>query len=196
MQRRAFLGSMAGAGGVALAGCTAPGGPRRLEAPTETRSADEVVLGFGPEGDPVARSTLRYTDTPITGEILPLQYYMSHREGTTIESLRLSIRAPPAGYQVPATVYLAVPQNGEIPDLEVYADDQTRTPIVEIADLGLMGEGTFGIELYVDPTVDTDPLPVRIQLASRVTESGLLGRSYDLEATTRLEMARGRTDGS
>lgn len=194
MQRRAFLGGLAAGGSGALAGCTAPLGPRRLSNPAETREAEEVVLRFGEAGDPVARSTIDYTDTPVTGEILPVRYLMWHREGTTVESLRLTIRAPPAGHHVPAGVYLAVPQNGEIPDLELFADRDTGTPTIEIEDLGIMGEGTFGMKFYVEPSVDDDPLTARIDVSSRVTESGLLGREYHLEGTTRIDMARGKSE--
>lgn len=194
MQRRAFLGGLAAAGGGGLAGCTAPVGSRRLSDPAETREADEVVLRFGEAGAPVARSTIGYTDTPVTGEILPVRYLMWHREGTTVESLRLSIRAPPVGHHVPASVYLAVPQNGEIPDLEVFADRDTGTPTIEIADLGIMGEGTFGMKFYVEPNVEDAPLTARIDVSSRVTESGLLGREYHLEGTTRIDMARATSE--
>ncbi len=193
MQRRAFLGGLAAVGGTALAGCTAPVGPGRLSNPVETREPAEVVLRFGEAGEPVARSTIDYTDTPVTGEILPVRYLMWHREGTTVESLRLSIRAPPVAHQVPAAVYLAVPENGEIPDLELFSDRDTGTPTIEIEDLGIMGEGTFGIDFYVEPTVADDPLTARIDVSSQVTESGLLGREYELEGTTRIEMARGES---
>ena len=194
MQRRAFMGGLAAAGVGALEGCTAPVGRRRLSDPAERREADEVVLRFGEAGDPVARSTIDYTDTPVTGEILPFRYLMWHREGTNVESLRLSIRAPPVAHQVPAAVYLAVPRNGEIPDLELFADRDTGTPTIEIADLGIMGEGTFGMKFYLEPSVPDTPLTARIDVSSRVTESGFLGREYQLEGTTRIDMARPKSE--
>lgn len=191
MQRRAFLGGLAGVGGGALAGCAAPAGQQTLSNPAETREADEVVLHFGGQGDPVARSTIQSWGTPLTGRILPMRYYMWHRDGTTVESVTLSIRSPPAGHEVPASVFLAVPQNGEIPDITLESDPDTGTPVIDIEDLGIMGGGTFGLEFYIEPTVRTDPLPVRIDIQSRVTGDGFFGRDYRLEGTTKVEIERG-----
>jgi hypothetical protein len=190
MERRAFLGTLAGAGVGGLAGCTVPGGQRTLAGQTISGGESETVLRFGDEADPLARSTIDYSDRPLTGHILPMRYLMWHRDGTTVESLRLAIRAPPAGHRPPGMVYLAVPRNGDIPEIDLHADDETGTPTIDIPDLGRMGEGTFGLEFYVEPTSDDAPLETRIELESRVTESGLLGATYRLEAATRVSLPR------
>lgn len=190
MERRAFLATVAGAGTAGLAGCSLPGGPTTLSNPSVSRDDSEVVMAFGDEADPVARATIDYRTSQVGGRIIPFRYFMWHRPGTTVDSLRLAVQAPTIGPAPPSRVYLAVPNNGEIPDVELFSDDQTGVPTIQIDDLGIMGEGTFGLKFYLEPTVDNDPLETRFRLETQVTESGLLGSTYTLEGTTSIALSR------
>jgi hypothetical protein len=188
MDRRQLLGAVAGVGTTAVAGCTGFTGPTDLDDPRLKRDDGEVRFGFGEPGDEIARSTVMYSDPPNSGLVVPMRYLMWHREGTTVESLDLQIRSPPAGHEPPASVFLAIPQNADIPDVRLYSARDTKTRIVEIPDLGIMGEGTFGLDFYLEPTVETAPLPVHLGIESRVTEPGLTGQTYHLEGTATIEV--------
>lgn len=192
MNRRQLLATVGGLGTGALAGCSSISEPRTLASPTVEREDSEVHLRFGESGDPVAVSTFMYRAGPGTEtDVVTLKYRMAHREGTNVDSIELSIRAPPAGVDPPAAVYLAIPDRSDVPDVRMRSHPNTRARIVEIPDLGVLGRGTFGFDFFLDPFEAEETVPTRVGVTSAVSGTGVLEPDYRLEGSTEIEIPLG-----
>lgn len=188
MRRRALLGTVAGLGTSALAGCSGLQTERTLSDPAVSRDDGEVVLAFGEPGDQVARSTIMYDGNPPGSDMVAsLKYRMWHRDGTTVDSLRLRLSGPTTT-KPPASVFLAVPDNAGFPAVDLRTSADGRARIIELPDLGTLGRGTFGLDCFVVPYTDQRPLPLHLSIEATVADGGLLGGGYALDGATDIEV--------
>ena len=189
MKRRTLLGSVAGLGAGMLAGCAGLQDTRTLSHPEISRDDGEVVMAFGEPGDHVARSTIMYDGNPPGSTMVAsLKLRMWHREGTTVDTLQVRLRDSVPGPEPPPSVFLAVPENTGLPEVNLYTTTDASARVIEIPDLGDLGRGTFGLDFFVVPYSDRRPVPVRLSMDARLTEEGVFGGEYSLEGTTDIEI--------
>lgn len=193
MQRRQLLGTLGGLGTAAIAGCTGGVSSRTLSSPSIETEDGEVHLVFGEDDSRLAVSTVQYRSLANErSRFASVRYFMSHREDTHVDSLELSVRAPPSGHQPPADLYLAVPDRSKFPEITVESHPATQARLVTIPELGDLGRGTFGLAFFLDArNADTAVLPTRIDVRSEVTGSGFLGPDYTLEGGTEIDIPLG-----
>lgn len=193
MRRRRFLAVATAGLSAATAGCNVPGRTTELASPEEEPDAGgrEKHLVFTEDGRRVAVFTIQQGYRPESPtDPVELRFHLSlgsilqdNERSTTVEKVRFDLRTPAAANRVPADIYLNVPGSGLAERVRVAAVDTNWTRIA-IDDAGPFGEGTISLETMVSPV--GDPVEeIRVRTAATLSESGLTGTTYQLDADTR-----------
>ncbi|MFB6068839.1 MAG: hypothetical protein ABEJ90_02820 [Halobacterium sp.] len=177
MHRRTFLAATATAAGASLAGCSLPG-RTRLDDPRVDESDDQTDLVYREGDERVTAITVqtRFDRQPP----YRMQHSIWHREGTTVDDLRIAVR-PRGPRSITPEVYLAAP-GSDFPPIRFSVDRDTNARVFEIPGIDAVGEGTVTLSWYLH-TFDTDP-PVAVDVGTNDgLDAGPLG-GYDVVGET------------
>ncbi|WP_424018690.1 hypothetical protein ACOZ4N_04200 [Halorientalis pallida] len=186
MDRRSFLGLTASAGVVATAGCSAPGKAQTLSDPTvDGESSQRKHLSFTADGEEIATFGV---DGRVSAGTVELPIEIWHRDGTTVESIRLRVWMPPR--DAPATVAVESPVQGDSsppPELTLSTPDRKQGQVIEVADLDDLADETIStLNLLVRPhseAAGTLSIAPTIELGG----GGVLASDYTLDGRLDLE---------
>jgi hypothetical protein len=189
MNRRTFLTTtIAGAGLAATAGCSLPGGPESFGRPEVTVDDDgrEKHLTYQVDDTRQAVVSLMQRGRPESPtDRFGLRLYVWHREGLSIDRLHYRLRAPPHSVKPPAEIYLKTPDGGPWPAFDLNTDDDLWT-VVDVDDIGELGDGSLGLELIVEPGSEpVEEMAVHPEIT--LSSSGAFGGKRVAEATERFE---------
>ena len=188
MDRRTFLGIAGSAGVIATAGCNTPGEAKTLSDPTVGGESDQRKhLSFSANGAEIATFGV---DGTVDDGLIELPVEIWHRDGTTVESIRLRVWMPPR--DAPATVAVESPVQGDsspAPELTLSTPDRKQGQLIEITDLDDLADETIStLGLLVQPHPDTDgtlSLDTTVELGG----GGPLEDDYTLDGRLDLEFS-------
>jgi hypothetical protein len=196
MNRRDVLAAVGTAGVVATAGCTSLGSTTITNPEGERTDDGDVNLNFQTEsGENVATLTVmpgreRYSGS--RGTEIPVKIAITHGDATKIESVRLDLRAPPTstGAGTPAEVAFTTPFAKPHPSIDLYTDPDDVSTILEIPDTGEQGDGNIVFDFLLTAVRDTTN-ELSVDAAIELSEGGVLGQNYTLEALTLVPLPGG-----
>ena len=179
MRRRRFLHASGVAACASLAGCSALGKTKHLHNPKREDDETETFWVFREDGAELLNVGVDYGDV-TESRYRPLEYHTWHRQGTTVESLRVEFRfGRPAG-EVPPEVYLDTYDGSPDPKIHFRDDSDAGATILEIPDVGPVGRGSLRFDFLVDPP-DWTPEDVRVEIREVLSEDGQFGDRYVAE---------------
>ena len=199
MNRRTLLAATATGATAATAGCGFLGETDRLAAPEERSDADgrQKHLVFDAGGIRLAAISLaQRTEQDGPGDEFKLRLHLSHRSSreqyddpTTVDRFQFELRTPPTTDHAPAEVFVQAPRAslGDVIDVGVTDDGWTR---IGATDPGDLGEGTINIGTIVSP-VGSMGEELDFRAEATLSESGLTGTTYELDAATTFAPVRG-----
>lgn len=191
MDRRTFLGAAGSTGLLSIAGCTAVASHSTLDDPEFEREEDgETHLRYSTDGNDLLTVTVQpgRQRQPADGDVtLPVDVSIWHRTETTIASLRLKLRAPPSGADVPAQIALTAPPWNPHPSIELYTDRRDGGTIMEIDDMSAQGDGTATFEFIVTALpASIDELLVDVSVS--LDGEGIFDEDYTIEGRSRVPL--------
>jgi len=186
MRRRRFLAAAGVAAAGASAGCGALRSTTTLSDPTRHSEVQgRASIHFSEGGEEVGHFGV---DGEVVDGVVPMSTEIWHRDGTTVESVRLRAWMPDA--ETPADVAVVSPVEGDSsppPEVKLYTPDRRPGTVIDVTDLDDLADETIStLECIVRPwseTATTVAFDVRMALAA----AGPLGTDYNLEGELRLE---------
>jgi hypothetical protein len=189
MDRRTYLGALAGGAAIGLAGCTALGGETALTVSEEKNghgtdllfSDDDVVLAVGFQRHFQNDDARRHYPIQITAT--------SQRSGIRISSLRYSFRSPPhSGGFTPAGISLNEDGHAHLADLRRKSDDPSTT-VIELSDFeDAYGDGTLELEILAADDADRQSQDLWVRVESTLESDGFSGEQYTARGETTLTL--------
>ncbi|WP_276257910.1 hypothetical protein [Haloglomus litoreum] len=188
MNRRAYLATVCGAGITATAGCSAVAGRRTLSDPhVSVDSPGRKALVFESGGAEVGHLGV---DGSVVAGRLELSTEIWHREGTTVDRVRLRVWMPETATESPAKVAVVSPVEGDSsppPSVALHTPDEALGTVVELSDLDDLADETIStLELLVVPGA-AGATALAIDTTIDLAAGGILGRGYTLDGTLHLE---------
>jgi hypothetical protein len=186
MNRRDAPAAAGSVGVAAAAGCTGLGSATIANREKERADSVDVDPRFRTEsGEEVATVAItpgRRRYAGHGGAEIPVKIAITHGEPTTIERVRLALRAPPTstGGGVPAAVAFTTPFAKPHPAVELYTDPDDGSTVLEIPETDEQGDGTAVFDFLLTGVRDATT-ELSVDVAVELSESGVLGRSYALE---------------
>lgn len=176
---------------LSLAGCTAVASRSTLDDPTVERENDgETHLIYRTEQAELATVTIQPGKERYAGSgdgTLPVDVSLWHRDETTIESLRLKLRAPPSGTGVFPQIALTTPAWNPHPSIQFHTDRDDGGMILEIDEMGDQGDGTMTFE-FILTTLPASVAELLVEVTAQLTGDSVLDDTYTLEGRTRVEL--------
>jgi hypothetical protein len=189
MDRRTYLGSLAGGATIGLAGCTALGSETALTVSEETNSHgtdllfsdDDVVLAVGFQRHFQNDDARRHYPIQITAT--------SQRSGVRISSLRYSFRSPPhSGGFTPAGISLNEDGHAHLADIRRKSDDPSTT-VIELSNFeDAYGDGTLELEILAADDADRQSQDLWVRVESTLESDGFSGEQYTARGETTLTL--------
>lgn len=186
MNRRTYLTAVCTAGITATAGCGTVAGGETLSDPTvNTESPGRKALIFTSNGTEVGHLGV---DGSVDSDRIDLSTEIWHRDGTTVDAVKLRLWMPESATESPAEVAVVSPVEGDSsppPSVSLYTPDRDLGTIIEITDLDDLADETIStLNLIVVPGAEgaTDlKIHATIELAG-----GLIGSNYTLDGELQL----------
>lgn len=188
MNRRSFLGGLCGTGVVTLAGCTAPGGTTTLSEPSVAEdSPGRRALIFAADGEEVGNVGV---DGTVRDGLVRLTTEFWHRDGTTVDSIRLQVWMPESARETPAEVAVVSPVEGDSsppPSVTLSTPDRGLGTVIELTDLDDLADETIStLALLVVPGSET-ATELTVDATVELSGRGLLAEDFTLDGTLELE---------
>lgn len=187
MNRRTYLTAVCTAGVTAMAGCGTVAGGETLTDPTVDREAPgRKALVFTSNGDEVGHLGV---DGSVDGDRIDLSTEIWHRDGTTVNTVKLRLWMPDVATESPAEVAVVSPVEGDSsppPSISLYTPDRDLGTVVEISDLDDLADETIStLDLVVVPGAEraTD---LEIHATIELSGGGMLGSDYTLDGELQL----------
>ena len=189
MDRRKYLGSLAGGAAVGLAGCTALGSETALTVSEEKdRHGTDLLFSDG-DGD-VLGVVFRHFQNDDARRHYPIQIRAtSQRSGIRISSVRYSFRSPPhSGGFSPAGISLNEDGHAHLADLRRKSDDPSTT-VIELSDFkDAYGNGTLELEILAADEAARQPQDLWVRVESTLESDGFSGEQYTARGETTLTL--------
>ena len=189
MNRRKYLGSLAGGAAVGLAGCTALGSETALTV-SEEKDRNGTDLLFSDGDGNVLGVVFRHFQNDDARRHYPIQIRAtSQRSGIRISSLRYSFRSPPhSGGFSPAGISLNEDGHAHLADLRRKSDDPSTT-VIELSDFkDAYGNGTLELEILAADEADRQPQDLWVRVESTLESDGFSGEQYTARGETTLTL--------
>ena len=197
MNRRKYLGSLAGGAAVGLAGCTALGSETALTVSEQKdRHGTDLLFSDG-DGDVLGVVFQHHFQNDDARRHYPIQIRAtSQRSGIRISSVRYSFRSPPrSGGFSPAGVSLNEDGHAHLADLRRKSDDPSTT-VIELSDFeDAYGNGTLVLEILAADEAARQPQDLWVRVESTLESDGLSGEQYTAGGETTLTLAEPADDG-
>ncbi|ACV12646.1 hypothetical protein Huta_2482 [Halorhabdus utahensis DSM 12940] len=186
MRRRRFLAAAGVAAAGASAGCGALRSKTTLSEPSRHSDAQGVAsIHFSEDGEEVGHFGV---NGGVADGVVPMSTEIWHREGTTVESVRLRVWMPDA--ETPADVAVVSPVEGDSsppPEVRLYSPDRRPGTVIELSDLDDLADETIStLECIVRPWSET-ATTVAFDVTMALAGGGMLGTDYELDGELRLE---------
>lgn len=188
--RRRLLAATGAAATTSLAGCSVLP-TRTLDDPQREADDRATHLVYSVDDDRMAEVSIRERWGSRHRWRYPLRTLVWHREDTTLERLEYTFR--PLGPRRAPEFYLQRPGGNPWEPIRFARAEDGDGTVLEIPDLGAMGEGTVGLELIVE-VHDEEPLDLRIDVEAALSSDGLLGRDYRIEGSVERTIPGERMD--
>ena len=120
VNRRQFLGAIAGLAGTSIAGCTTLADETVLEAPTEQQDGQSVYYRYEHEDDEVLR--VSFNTSSETAAMQRLRAYIEQPADTILDAYRFRLKSDPTS-NASADVYLRPPTVGHADEFATYRDN-------------------------------------------------------------------------
>ena len=189
MNRRNYLGSLAGGAAVGLAGCTALGSGTALTVSEEKDRNGRNLLFSEGDGN-VLGVVFRHFWSDDARRHYPIQIRAtSQRSGIRISSVRYSFRSPPhSGGFSPAGISLNEDGHAHLADLRRKSDDPSTT-VIELSDFeDAYGNGTLELEILAADEADRQPQDLWVRVESTLESDGFSGEQYTARGETTLTL--------
>jgi len=189
MDRRKYLGSLAGGAAVGLAGCTALGSETALTV-SEEKDRNGTDLLFSDGDGNVLGVVFRHFQSDDARRHYPIQIRAtSQRSGIRISSLRYSFRSPPhSGGFSPAGISLNEDGHAHLADLRRKSDDPSTT-VIELSDFeDAYGNGTLVLEILAADEAARQPQDLWVRVESTLESDGFSGEQYTARGETTLTL--------
>ena len=189
MDRRKYLGSLAGGAAVGLAGCTALGSGTALTV-SEEKDRNGTDLLFSDGDGNVLGVVFRHFQNDDTRRHYPIQIRAtSQRSGIRISSVRYSFRSPPhSGGFSPAGISLNEDGHAHLADLRRKSDDPSTT-VIELSDFkDAYGNGTLVLEILAADEAARQPQDLWVRVESALESDGFSGEQYTARGETTLTL--------
>ena len=191
MDRRKYLGSLAGGAAVGLAGCTALGSETALTLSEETNRHGTDLLFSDGDGEVVlAVGFQRHFQNDDARRHYPIQITAtSQRSGIRISSLRYSFRSPPhSGGFTPAGISLNEDGHAHLADIRRKSDDPSTT-VIELSNFeDAYGNGTLVLEILAADEAARQPQDLWVRVESTLKSDGFSGEQYTARGETTLTL--------
>lgn len=186
MRRRRFLAAASVVATGATAGCGALGSATTLSEPTRHSDATgHASISFSEQGQEVGHFGV---DGGVADGVVPMRTEIWHREGTTVESVRLRVWMPEA--ETPADVAVVSPVEGDSsppPELALSTPDRLPGTVIELTDLDDLADETIStLEFIVRPWSET-ATTVAFDVTMELSGGGVLATDYTLDGELHLE---------
>lgn len=193
MHRRQVLAASASLT-LPLAGCLGQGlGTIQLGQPRDEVEADgrEKHLVFTRDGTKQAVFTVQQRLRSTAPEQrIPFRVHVWHRQGLSLDRLYVKLRAPPIGVDVPADIYLKVPDSGPWPEFDLRKEDNLWS-VIAADDIGELGKGSLGLDFMLEPTSDpVETLAVRAEV--EFSNQDVFGPRHIASVSTQFDIVRAR----
>jgi hypothetical protein len=190
MDRRKYLGALAGGTAVGLAGCTALGGETALTVSEEKdRHGTDLLFSDG-DGDVLGVVFQHHFRNDDARRHYPIQIRAtSQRSGIRISSVRYSFRSPPrSGGFSPAGISLNEDGHAHLADLRRKSDDPSTT-VIELSDFeDAYGNGTLVLEILAAGEAARQPQDLWVRVESILESDGFSGEQYTARGVTTLTL--------
>ena len=190
MDRRTYLGALAGGAAIGLAGCSALGSETALTVSEETNSHGTDLL-FS-DGDVVlAVGFQRHFQNDDARRHYPIQLTAtSQRSGIRISSLRYSFRSPPhSGGFTRAGISLNEDGHAHLADIRRTSDDPSTT-VIELSNFeDAYGDGTLELEILAADDADRQQQDLWVRVESTLESDGFSGEQYTARGETTLTLS-------
>jgi len=186
MRRRRFLAAAGVAAAGASAGCGALRSKTTLSEPTRHSDAQGVAsIHFSEDGEEVGHFGV---NGEVADGVVPMSTEIWHREGTTVESVRLRVWMPDA--RSPADVALVSPVEGDSsppPEIRLYTPDLFPGTVIEVTDLDDLADETISTLEFIVRPWSVAATTVAFDVTMALAGGGILGTGYTLEGELHLE---------
>ena len=190
MDRRKYLGSLAGGAAVGLTGCTALGNETALTVSEEKdRHGTDLLFSDG-DGDVLGVVFQRHFQNDGARRHYPIMIRAtSQRSGIRISSLRFSFRSPPhSGGFSPAGISLNEDGHAHLADLRRKSDDPSTT-VIELSNFeDAYGNGTLVLEILAADEAARQPQDLWVRVESTLESDGFSGEQYTARGETTLTL--------
>ena len=196
MDRRKYLGALAGGTAVGLSGCTALGSETALTV-SEEKDRNGTDLLFSDGDGNVLGVVFRHFQNDDARRHYPIQIRAtSQRSGIRISSVRYSFRSPPhSGGFSPAGISLNEDGHAHLADLRRKSDDPSTT-VIELSDFeDAYGNGTLVLEILVADEAARQPQDLWVRVESTLESDGFSGEQYTARGETTLTLPEPADDG-
>ena len=195
MDRRKYLGSLAGGAAVGLAGCTALGSETALTV-SEEKDRHGTDLLFSDGDGNVLGVVFRHFQNDDARRHYPIQIRAtSQRSGIRISSVQYSFRSPPhSGGFSPAGISLNEDGHAHLADLRRKSDDPSTT-VIELSDFkDAYGNGTLELEILAADEAARQPQDLWVRVESTLESDGFSGEQYTARGETTLTLSKPADD--
>ena len=196
MDRRKYLGFLAGGAAVGLAGCTALGSETALTVSEEKdRNSTDLLFSDG-DGNVLGVVFQRHFQNDDARRHYPIQIRAtSQRSGIRISSVRYSFRSPPhLGGFSPAGISLNEDGHAHLADLRRKSDDPSTT-VIELSDFeDAYGNGTLVLEILAANEADSQSQDLWVRVESTLESDGFSGEQYTARGETTLTLSKPADD--
>lgn len=187
MNRRTYLAAVCTAGATATAGCSVVAGEQTLSDPTVNTESDGVkAIIFKLNGREVGHFGV---DGSVESSRIDISTEIWHRDGTTVDSIKLKLWMPGIATESPAEVAVVSPVEGDSsppPSVSLYTPDRGLGTIIEITDLDDLADETIStLELIVGPGTET-ATDLTIHATIELSSGGILRSDYTLDGELQL----------
>jgi hypothetical protein len=128
-------------------------------------------------------------DGSVVSDRIDLSTEIWHRDGTTVESIKLRVWMPETATESTTEVAVVSPVEGDSsppPSVALYTPDQALGTIVEITDLDDLADETIStLDLVVVPASET-ATRLTIHTTIELSGSGILSSDYTLDGELQL----------
>lgn len=188
MDRRQFLSVIGTAGAVATSGCSTVTGSELLSDPTvHADSSGRRSLEWVSHGESVGELGVSGT---VSSGLIDLSTELSHRQGTSVESITLRVWMVSPETDTPADVAVVSPVEGDSsppPSISLYSPSHNEGTVIEITDLGDLKDETIStLDLLVRPRSETAKT-LKVEPTIELTGGGFVGDDYTLDGQLRLK---------
>jgi len=187
MDRRQYLGVVASVGVVGTAGCGAVAGRQTLTDPTvHADSPQRRSIEWVSNGEAVGELGVSGT---VSSGVLDLATELSHREGTTVQSIRLRVWMPQTATDSASEVAVVSPVEGDSsppPSLSLYTPQRALGTVIEVTDLDDLADETIStLDLLVRPGSET-ARKLTIDSTIELADSDVFNSGYTLDGELEL----------